>query len=245
MNKPEDKRTWVWWSDERSVREGTVSVLAIAETIAATAVGVWLWFHIGLYPLLLTSAVMAFLTMLRSEASIELGVRWFTAYEEQFADDDEVPAWKAMLIALLTFLAVALATSWLVSFWMTYHSGWALFWRSCFLGLFAMNFGFTIVMVFAPGEARTVSVAMLTAALLAAVLISFWVEPIAGLGTVLGSMVTAIVATYMREKRAAALLGPGLYLGIYLRVLLTRAQAVMYHFDGDYIFDKPNSISYI
>lgn len=82
-----DKKTrssWVWVSNAQSVKDGTVSVLAVAETIAASCFGFWAWFQWGLYPLLLTSACMAFLTMLRSNGSLQLGVRWFSKYTNEF-----------------------------------------------------------------------------------------------------------------------------------------------------------------
>ena len=68
-----DERRFVWWSDAKSVRCGTLSVLAVVETLCATVLGAWIWFHWGLYPLLLSSTLMAFLTMLRTPKSVELG----------------------------------------------------------------------------------------------------------------------------------------------------------------------------
>ena len=139
-----DDRPWVWWSDALSVRCGTLSVLAVLETIAASAFGIYLWFLVGLYPLLLTSAVMAFLTMLRSEASIEKGARWFKAYEDiNFIS--EVPKWLARTSLVAAVMVACGSLYVLVAFWLHHFTGWSFAWRLAVAIFLAWNLGAAIL----------------------------------------------------------------------------------------------------
>jgi len=137
------ERSWVWISDQASRRSGTLSVMAVAETIAASALGLWLWFHVGLYPMLLSSAVMAFLTMLRSDASIEKGARWFTAHEKQL-NRETAPRWQMILSITLAALTAGISCFWLESLWPPGHSGWSPFWQSALVVFLAMNIGIMV-----------------------------------------------------------------------------------------------------
>jgi len=225
VSNNKDTRSWVWYSNPASLRDGTLTVLAITETIAATALGIWLWFHIGVYPLLLSSAVMAFLTMLRSDASIEKGSRWFTAYEKQFSEDT-APRWLIVLSITVATLASGLLSYWLATLWLPDYSGWPLFWRSALLGLLAMNVGIAVAVSVAAAAAVVAAVA---AAAVAAV-------AVAGTGMIGAALTVAIVAATSLGAAAASIeteeyvgSSPGFAFGVFLRAMATRMLAVMCH----------------
>ena len=69
MEPPE--RSWVWYSDKESRTAGNISVLAVAETIAAVAFYWWLAFKIDTMFILIASPVVVFLVLLRSDESIK------------------------------------------------------------------------------------------------------------------------------------------------------------------------------
>ena len=81
------QRQWVWRSDAASRAAGKISVLAVAETLICVAVcGILLvrygitWHH---WLILIATP----LVLLRSDASVADGVRWFEAYFNSPATD--------------------------------------------------------------------------------------------------------------------------------------------------------------
>ena len=70
------------WSTEESVRAGEPSFLAIAETLAAMAVSVWIGVHFGTWMHIAIGACIAPLLLLRTEPSCRSGV----AYAQRLGD---------------------------------------------------------------------------------------------------------------------------------------------------------------
>lgn len=71
---------WVWWSDEASRAAGKMSVLAVAETLICVAVYWILLVRYGITWHHWLILIAAPLVLLRSDASVADGVRWFEAY---------------------------------------------------------------------------------------------------------------------------------------------------------------------
>lgn len=90
---------WRWWSDHASVRAETPSVMAIVETMLAVAAYWWLALEIGVLLPLLAGVAVAPLVLLRSERSVELGLRWFRAAET------EAPGWTILVMLILIPIA--------------------------------------------------------------------------------------------------------------------------------------------
>jgi hypothetical protein len=99
-----DARAWVWISDEESRAAGRVSVLAVVETLICVAV-YWVlllrwgvtWHH---WVILLAAP----LVLMRSDASVARGVRWFDAY---FRNQEKYPLQteEGKLAALVAFVS--------------------------------------------------------------------------------------------------------------------------------------------
>ena len=77
---------WVVWSTRASIDAGTPSLTAIVETIIAAPLYWWLVIGCETYLPLLVSACVAPLVLLRSDASVALGVRLFMAWEKRDID---------------------------------------------------------------------------------------------------------------------------------------------------------------
>ncbi|NKB60970.1 MAG: hypothetical protein GKR95_02110 [Gammaproteobacteria bacterium] len=75
---PQEPRRFVWWSDNESRKNQTVSILAIAETIFAVALYWWIAVKFDTHIHLVTSLFVAPLLLLRSEKSIEKGWSGFS-----------------------------------------------------------------------------------------------------------------------------------------------------------------------
>jgi len=98
MDEPpiQDKRTWVWRSYPGTTDAGIFSVLAAIEVVAAIAAywGYAIWAHTQVH--LLISILVAPLLLLRSEQSVELGIRWFKRFDiipneiDLFESDSEI-----------------------------------------------------------------------------------------------------------------------------------------------------------
>jgi hypothetical protein len=69
-------RGWNWYSSVDSAEAGVVSVLAIAETIAATAVYAWIAWRFGTLHLTISACVAPFL-LLRTPNSVSLALKMF------------------------------------------------------------------------------------------------------------------------------------------------------------------------
>jgi hypothetical protein len=79
---------WTEWSTRESIEAETLSLTAIVETLIAVPLYWWLAIHFETYGFLLLGAASAVLVLLRSDASVALGKRWFTRWEQKFGKDD-------------------------------------------------------------------------------------------------------------------------------------------------------------
>lgn len=70
------QRGWTWYSTVESTEAGVVSVLAIVETIAASAIYAWIVWRFGTLHLAVSACVAPFL-LLRTSRSVSLALRWF------------------------------------------------------------------------------------------------------------------------------------------------------------------------
>ena len=77
-------RWWEWVSTPESAARGIVTVLAVAETLAAMAIYVWIAVRWGTAHLVVAALVTPLL-LLRTEHTIRLGLRW--AFRSQLAVD--------------------------------------------------------------------------------------------------------------------------------------------------------------
>jgi hypothetical protein len=80
---------WVFWSTRKSIDNEVPSITAILETIIAVPLYWWFAIHFETYLPLLVSVAVAPLVLLRSDESLALGVKWFSAWERS--------GWRASL----------------------------------------------------------------------------------------------------------------------------------------------------
>jgi hypothetical protein len=110
-------RRWEWWSTHESVAAEVPSVWAIVESVLAVAAywcaAIWL----ETYAFLLAGVAIAPMVLLRSDASVADGLRWFQDFE---ARNFRFPPWRemsagrrALVLALVSMaVVVGLALCW-------------------------------------------------------------------------------------------------------------------------------------
>lgn len=91
LEKPELPK-WVFWSTRESIDNDIPSVTAIVETIIAVPLYWWIAIYFESYVLLLVSALVAPLVLLRSDRSVLLGVKWFIKFEREWTSEKEYEA---------------------------------------------------------------------------------------------------------------------------------------------------------
>jgi hypothetical protein len=74
---------WVFWSTRESIDRDIPSAAAIVETIIAVPLYWWIAIHFETYLLLTVSVGVAPLVLLRSDKSVMLGAKWFTAWAKR------------------------------------------------------------------------------------------------------------------------------------------------------------------
>ncbi len=84
MNEPTQPTTppFRWYSTVESAENLEVSVLAAVESMCAVTLSLWLAWHCQTYTHLVGAIVIAPLLLLRTEESVELGLRWFGGFLE-------------------------------------------------------------------------------------------------------------------------------------------------------------------
>src|SRR5256885_9754333 len=91
MARLEDKalaaRNHVWWSTHESIAAEVPSVTAIIETILAVLLYWWIAIHLGTYAHLLLGVCVAPLVLLRSDASVAMGLAWFEDWELKITEE--------------------------------------------------------------------------------------------------------------------------------------------------------------
>ena len=112
------QRQWVWRSDEASRAAGKISVLAVAETLICVAVYWILLVRYGITWHHWLILIAAPLVLLRSDASVADGVKWFEAYHNSLINslETDTAVWspgKAVAVGLTGagsfFMSLALA----------------------------------------------------------------------------------------------------------------------------------------
>ena len=116
---------WVWWSDAQSRAAGAISILAVTETLFFVVV-YWLlvlWAGITWHHWVILIATP--LVLMRSEASMVLGVKWFSEFWAP-SRHGVAPASNQKLIVLALFgLVVGVAAaSFLTKIWLVNLRGW-------------------------------------------------------------------------------------------------------------------------
>ncbi len=125
-------RGWAWHCTDASMVAGQVSVVAVAEVFASVTLYWWISGHFG-WPLFsMVGLVAAPMLLLRSRASVELGVEmlsnWYAREPKKFTDRQKsILAFASMAVS---FATIFLITSSLARAWLPGHDGWALFWRA-------------------------------------------------------------------------------------------------------------------
>ena len=134
-------RSFCWRSTPESRAAGTWSVLAVTETVLSVAAYWWIAVAFDTHLHLVVSILFAPFVLLRSKASIDLAVEMFEQYWAQ-SEEDQIKKSTVWLIALLAAACSGLMAWALAEYWLTGHTGWALFGRAGVLGLIAINVGF-------------------------------------------------------------------------------------------------------
>lgn len=212
-------KSLVWISTPNSRESGHYTVLAIIETIAASAFGIWLFFATDYKYLLPSSLIIAFLMLLRSEQSVKLGVELFETYRKQ----EQISKPVFILTICLAFIAAFGVTWWLAGIWLSDHSGAILLWRAATLGLLAMSVGIAVTATQAMTE--TLGIAGLVAGAAAAMVAGVGTSTITGMGTIAGAEIVTIVGITAVAIVIGSATGAGMLFGINLRAMIIRVYA--------------------
>lgn len=102
------RRKWVWWSTPRSVARHRVSVLALVETLGAMSAYVALALHYERQWVLLASACVAPLLLLRSRQSVAAGVAWLRRDLRIQSSFPEPGKWNPAEVSMAVSLAIGL-----------------------------------------------------------------------------------------------------------------------------------------
>jgi hypothetical protein len=152
----------VWRCTDDSIAAGQISLLAVAETLAAVSVYWWLAFHFDWHWFSLVSLIAAPVLLLRSEESVELGVEMLQLWAKRKKSD--VGRWEKVMVDLLVGLVAGGAAYFLAQAWSPGHEGWASFWRAGVIGAFA--FALAIAVEIAIAGAITITIALARGAVL-------------------------------------------------------------------------------
>ena len=149
---PQTPRRFVWWSDDESRKNQTVSILAIVETVLAVALYWWIAIAWDCHFLLLSSLFAAPLLLLRSEKSVEKGVEWFLADQFDFESYEKWTRakqhkWKAIVVVVV-FVSVGYLSYQLAQLLLVDESGVTLFLFGVLIGAvvgFTFSYALTIL----------------------------------------------------------------------------------------------------
>jgi hypothetical protein len=91
MNEPTQPTTppFRWYSTVESAENLEFSVLAVLESVGAVTLSLWLAWHFQTYTHLMVAIVIAPLLLLRTDESVELGLRWYGGFLEFMSGGDE------------------------------------------------------------------------------------------------------------------------------------------------------------
>ncbi len=90
-----------FWSTPQSAQAGEVTVLAILETVAATAVSVWLVVHRGTLKHVVIGACLAPFLLMRTEEATEIAFKWTERFILWINIEETSPGWRSVCLAIL------------------------------------------------------------------------------------------------------------------------------------------------
>ncbi len=137
---------WVWRCTEESLKNSQVSILSVLETVFVLGLYYFLVQHFQHHWWLLLTAFAAPIILLRSEASVALGVRMLRSYKER--GEGDVSKLEKIIITVLSVIVSFLVAYWLAHLVLLDYQGWALFWCSALIGASAVAFAFVVAVVF-------------------------------------------------------------------------------------------------
>ncbi len=95
------------WSTADSIRNGQPSVMAVIESCIAVTLYFWLALHLETLVFLYIAALIAPAVLLRSEESVETGLRWFDRFENSSLISEVTGGWQILKpIAVIVSLAL-------------------------------------------------------------------------------------------------------------------------------------------
>jgi hypothetical protein len=118
---------WVWRCTDESIIARKVSVLAIAEIVAAMFLFWWLIWRFNWAWMAFGGIIAAPMLLLRSEQSVAQGVGLLQTYWN--GKDQRFGKKERCLIGVSSILVTGLVLHWFSSHWLPGNTGWALFWR--------------------------------------------------------------------------------------------------------------------
>ena len=236
-------KNWVWHSSPEAIAKGQKSVLACIEI--PISFGLFWWFaSYTPFPLLTLIAFLAVpFLLLRSDESIADGEKRLRAYWHRDADEKPTRFKFWLIVSLSAALSGAISYI-LASHWLPGHAGWALIWRSMFIGYAAFALAVAVAVTVAGTVALAVTVAVAVAG---TVTLAVTVAAGAGAGAVVVAgtfavMVTGAGAVAVAGAGAGAIAGAGagavagafvappIVLGVFLRTLGIRMLATLSNF---------------
>lgn len=161
------RRGWVWYSSDASIAAGQISVLAVAEVFAAVGLFWWLSSHFEWPWYSMIGLMAAPILLLRSEASVELGVETLRHWIKR--SESNISRWEKRIAHLCATAVSGLLVYVLALSWLSGHTGGPLYWRSAILGMIGVASALTVIVAFMAAATNIVSVAFIGATVAAAV----------------------------------------------------------------------------
>jgi hypothetical protein len=136
------QKSWVWRSTEESRAAGQISVLAVFETLVCVVL-YWvllLWLGVTWNHWMILIATP--LVLLRSEQSVALGVKWFSAFDN--SPGIPLRSWKGIGVVAVSTMVAGSAGWLLADHWLVGSTGWILFAKAMVVGWVGLNLGLAV-----------------------------------------------------------------------------------------------------
>ncbi len=133
MQPPKQAAKYCLHSTEETIKAGTLSVQAVAETVFAIALYWCVAWYLETQVWLLSSALIAPFLLLRSKESVRLGVEMLLPTRD-IEIDWSYGHWRAWVVGLFVAVATGLLSWWCTKVFLVGYVGWDLFWRITLIG---------------------------------------------------------------------------------------------------------------
>ena len=217
-------QNFVWYTAQEGRDGDKISVVACMEVILSVAAYWWIAWYYDTYAHLLVSICLAPLVLLRSDESVELGLRWYERYWDRWNENLPLRHPKVLATIAISFV-FGFGCALIVLPWATAgQTGPLLFLWSTLTSLLAISMGTAGVGVGAGAGALAVGLVGAVAGTLLGAVAGEGIIAVAGAGAVAG-MGTIVILKGGAGKGIFLLFGLWIFIGYLLRTIGIRITA--------------------